>query len=211
MEFTRTIVTRICHDMAGAVNAINNGLELLCDDEGAYNTSFDKQAIELVSLSARENMAKLRAIRIIYGLAGDGGESTILQIHEDLMKFMSTNNGKIGFSWSGDFTNESMKISNSLRQLLFNAITVSCSFLVYGGKLDINRSSNRIILSGSAEKICRHDEVELILTKNIECPILSPFNINIIFFMKLFEEFNSSVKFYIGDRSFSMDFLWDEH
>ena len=59
------LCSRICHDMAGPVGAVSNGLELARE----LGDGMDAEALDLVDMSARQMFERLRFFRIAFGLA----------------------------------------------------------------------------------------------------------------------------------------------
>jgi histidine phosphotransferase ChpT len=62
------LAARLCHDLIGPVSAINNGVELLEDEE----PGFVRDAVGLVGDSARKASRRLQFYRFAYGFRGTG-------------------------------------------------------------------------------------------------------------------------------------------
>jgi hypothetical protein len=60
------LCSRLCHNLISLVMAVNNGIELLADDEGEMSSDIR----ELLTLSAGSAAARLQYYRIAYGLGG---------------------------------------------------------------------------------------------------------------------------------------------
>lgn len=76
------IGSRICHDLISPVGAIQNGLELLAMDDRVSGPE-----MMLINESATNASARIRFLRVAFGLAGDGqtmGAGEITQILRDL-------------------------------------------------------------------------------------------------------------------------------
>lgn len=65
LDLASLLASRLCHDVVGPVGAIQNGLELMAEDE-----SMAEMALELIRKSARQASAKLQFARMAYGAAG---------------------------------------------------------------------------------------------------------------------------------------------
>lgn len=65
IDFASFLASRLCHDVVGPVGAIQNGLELMAEDQ-----SMTEMALDLVNKSARQASAKLQFARMAYGAAG---------------------------------------------------------------------------------------------------------------------------------------------
>src|SRR6266852_9906999 len=62
------LCARLCHELSGPIAAINNGIELLADED----PDFAHVAVELVGDSARQASDRLQFYRFAYGFAGGG-------------------------------------------------------------------------------------------------------------------------------------------
>jgi histidine phosphotransferase ChpT len=62
------LCARLCHELSGPIAAINNGIELLGDED----PDFANVAVELVGDSARQASDRLQFYRFAYGFAGGG-------------------------------------------------------------------------------------------------------------------------------------------
>lgn len=65
LELASLLASRLCHDVVGPVGAIQNGLELIAEDE-----SMTEMAMDLIRKSAAQATAKLQYARMAYGAAG---------------------------------------------------------------------------------------------------------------------------------------------
>jgi histidine phosphotransferase ChpT len=60
------LTSRLCHEISGPIAAVNNGIELLGEEEG----DFQSDAFALVGDSARRASVKLQFYRFAYGFSG---------------------------------------------------------------------------------------------------------------------------------------------
>lgn len=65
LDLASLLASRLCHDIVGPVGAIQNGLELMAEDE-----SMAEMAMDLIKKSARQASDKLQYARMAYGAAG---------------------------------------------------------------------------------------------------------------------------------------------
>jgi len=65
LDLASLVASRLCHDVVGAVGAIQNGLELMGEDR-----SMADMAIDLISKSTAQASARIQFARIAYGAAG---------------------------------------------------------------------------------------------------------------------------------------------
>lgn len=65
LDLASLLASRLCHDVVGPVGAIQNGLELMAEDE-----FMTEMALDLIRKSAHQASAKLQYARMAYGAAG---------------------------------------------------------------------------------------------------------------------------------------------
>lgn len=71
MRVTELLAARLCHELIGPIAAINNGIEVLADDDA----DFAREAVTLVGGSARQAGGRLQFYRFAYGFGRSGGIS----------------------------------------------------------------------------------------------------------------------------------------
>lgn len=69
LDLASLVASRLCHDVVGAVGAIQNGLELMNEDQS--NTD---AAMDLIAKSAARASARLQYARMAYGAVGGSTE-----------------------------------------------------------------------------------------------------------------------------------------
>ncbi len=132
-ELASLIATRLCHDLAGPVSAINNGLEFtLMEGQQAV----EQQSIELLQLSAMEAMAKLQLLRMATGLAAAGHQASVEEIREIFMRY--TKNMPLELVWPAeDMGGFPESIPMRERRVLALLLLVMSQLYVYGGALKL--------------------------------------------------------------------------
>ncbi len=68
LRVVELLAARLCHDLISPVAAIANGAELLGEDD----PDFVREAVALVSSSARDANTRLQFFRFAYGFGGGG-------------------------------------------------------------------------------------------------------------------------------------------
>jgi histidine phosphotransferase ChpT len=65
LDLASLVASRLCHDVVGAVGAIQNGLELMAEDQAMAD-----MAIDLIAKSTAQASARIQYARVAYGAAG---------------------------------------------------------------------------------------------------------------------------------------------
>ena len=98
-ELSALLCSRVCHDIISPVGAINNGLEVLAEDNNEEMREF---AMDLIRKSARQASAKLQFARLAFGAAGSAGASIDLGDAENVAKgFMAGEKADITVAQQG--------------------------------------------------------------------------------------------------------------
>ena len=69
IELASLLCSRLCHDLLSPVGALNNGLELMADEQ---DPEMRERCLELLAESAKASASKLKFFRLAFGAAGLG-------------------------------------------------------------------------------------------------------------------------------------------
>lgn len=120
---------RLCHELVSPVGAINNGVELLGEDD----PDFVRDAIELIGQSARKAGQRLQFYRFAYGTtasASAGASSNGRELALGLLE-----GGKVRCDWSA----EASTLPIDWQRLACNMIVLATEILPRGGTAVIRR------------------------------------------------------------------------
>ena len=121
---------RLCHELVSPIGAINNGVELLGEDD----PEFVKDAVELIGQSGRKAARRLQFYRFAYGSGGSGGpdaRTLAAGLFED---------GKIESTWSP----EAATLPLDWQKLACNLVLVAADCLPRGGTIVVRPLRNGI-------------------------------------------------------------------
>ncbi len=138
VSLARLIGSRICHDLISPVGAIQNGIELLAL-EGKHGPE-----MSLIEDSVRNASARIRFMRVAFGLAGAGQKLGRTEIESILKDFASA--GRLSFEWmAGEDCPRSMAQEVFLALLCFEAA------MPRGGTVTVTRAGGSWCITGAAE------------------------------------------------------------
>jgi histidine phosphotransferase ChpT len=130
VDFASLLCSRLCHDLMSPVGALNNGIELLADEQ---DPDMRDRCLELLSDSARVTANKLKFFRLAFGAAGGFGDAVDTSEARSALEGLIGSDGKVQLGWMlGD-----AKLSKSATKLLLNLALIAGDALVRGGRLDI--------------------------------------------------------------------------
>ncbi|MGO9487039.1 MAG: histidine phosphotransferase family protein [Rhodomicrobium sp.] len=119
------ISSKICHDLAGQIGAINNGLELL-EEENDEDTRY--YALELIHNSAKAAWAQLDFHRLAFGVSSSLG-AVVPVGHVEQVARSYIENGKRRLHWQANLQD----IDKENARLLLALLSVALTALPAGG------------------------------------------------------------------------------
>ncbi len=167
VDLASLLCSRLCHDLMSPVGALNNGIELLADEQ---DPDMRDRCMDLLSESARATANKLKFFRLAFGAAGGFGDA--VDTKEALMALEGLLGGerKIQLDWM--VTDE--KLSKGATKLLLNLALIAVDALVRGGRLDIGVEKNggvEIAIRAEGPRIALDDSIRETLLKGAESAV----------------------------------------
>jgi histidine phosphotransferase ChpT len=146
LELASLLCSRLCHDLMSPVGALNNGVELLADED---DPEMRDRCIELVGESARTSANKLKFFRLAFGAAGGFGDSVDTGDARAALEGMFGAEKRIELGWMV----AEDRLPKGALKLLLNLALIAGDSLVRGGRLDIGaeRSDNVLEIAIRAE------------------------------------------------------------
>lgn len=146
IDLASLLCSRLCHDLLSPVGALNNGVELLADEQ---DPDMREKCLELLAESAKASAAKLKFFRLAFGAAGGFGEAIDTREAQVALEGLFTPERRIELGWM--VADE--KLPKNAVKLLLNLALIAGDALVRGGRLDIGgeRSARGIELVIRAE------------------------------------------------------------
>lgn len=130
LELAALISSKICHDIIGPVSAINNGLEILNEEDDAQAKDYAMNVIRNVTETAS---ARLQFARFAFGAAGSAGSEIELSSAEKLSRGL-IGEGKHKLIWRG-IPGQMLK---DRVKLLLNLIAAAPTAIPRGGEIEVN-------------------------------------------------------------------------
>jgi histidine phosphotransferase ChpT len=121
------LASRLCHDLVGPVGAVNNGLELLEEDD---EMGLADEAVGLVRVSARQAADALQFYRMAYGMAGSQVGSDLTELGELARRYLGSE--RVDLDWRVSSQPEDL---DGLGKLLLNLAAFAVECLPRGGRL----------------------------------------------------------------------------
>lgn len=145
IDFAALLCSRLCHDLVSPVGAINNGLEILQEEQEA---SMREAVIDLIEKSTKQTSNKLQFFRLAFGAAG--GFSSQLDVRECQKALNAFLEGsRVDMEWAVELTSA----SKNFVKIFLNLGLVVSETMIRGGtmRMAAKESDGRIEISVSGE------------------------------------------------------------
>ncbi len=152
VDLASLLCSRLCHDLMSPVGALNNGIELLADEQ---DPEMREKCLELLADSARASANKLKFFRLAFGAAGGFGDEIDAFEAQAALEGVFGAERRIELGWmvAGD------KLPKGAAKLLLNLALLAGDALVRGGRLDVG-AENR---DGEIELVIRGEGPRILL------------------------------------------------
>jgi histidine phosphotransferase ChpT len=152
VDLASLLCSRLCHDLMSPVGALNNGIELLADEQ---DPDMREKCLELLADSARASANKLKFFRLAFGAAGGFGEEIDTAEAQAALEGVFGPERRIELGW---VVSEG-KLPKGAVKLLLNLALLAGDALVRGGRLDVGAESR----DGVIELVIRADGPRILL------------------------------------------------
>jgi len=143
VDLASLLCSRLCHDLMSPVGALNNGIELLTDED---DPDMREKCLELLEDSARASANKLKFFRLAFGAGGGFGEDVDTFEAKAALEGVFGAERRIEVCWAIADDH----LPKGAIKLLLNLALLAGDALVRGGRLDVGAES-------------RDDEIELVI------------------------------------------------
>ena len=152
VDLASLLCSRLCHDLMSPVGALNNGIELLADEQ---DPDMREKCLELLADSARASANKLKFFRLAFGAAGGFGEEIDTAEAQAALEGVFGPERRIELGW---VVSEG-KLPKGAVKLLLNLALLAGDALVRGGRLDVGAEAR----DGVIELVIRADGPRILL------------------------------------------------
>jgi histidine phosphotransferase ChpT len=147
MRVARLLSARLCHELIGPATAVENGVELIGDDD----PDFAAEAVALVAESARRTTTRLQFYRFAYGYAGEERAAGPAP-GELAARYFATE--KVAC----DYRENARALSLAWQQLACNLLLVGTAALPRGGRLALDAVERKLFVVVAGEVAALADE-----------------------------------------------------
>lgn len=164
MRVLELLTSRLCHELSAPIAAINNGVELLTDQDSGISSlsqsAFTRDAVMLVEDSAHRAKSRLQFYRFAYGFAS-GSVIAGPTPHEIAVSFFA------GSRVATDYAEDIRALSPDLQKLACNMLSVAATSLPRGGRLVVSNAPLTVEGCGEAAGLSVETQNALVLATPI--------------------------------------------
>lgn len=157
VEFASLLCSRLCHDLLSPVGALNNGIELLADEQ---DPEMRARCLTLLSDSARASANKLKFFRLAFGAAGGFGDDVDTREARAAIEGLFGHDGRIALGWMVD----DGSLNKTAIKVLLNLALIAGDALVRGGRLDVGAEKG----DGVVEVVVRAEGPRIVLDAELK-------------------------------------------
>jgi histidine phosphotransferase ChpT len=182
------LASRLCHELISPVGAINNGVELM----GEENPGFVKQAQTLVAQSARKAGSRLQFYRFAYGASGTGaGTPEPRELVAGILE-----GGKVSCDWSKSL--DALPIE--WQKLACNLALLAADTLPRGGKVSLATVGKGFEAVAAGEAVNVTPELKAALGPKPDTAALTARNVHAYFSARYAERLGAKLTLTAGDK-----------
>jgi histidine phosphotransferase ChpT len=130
IDLAGLLCSRLCHDLLSPVGALNNGLELMADEQ---DPEMRERCLELLAESAKASANKLKFFRLAFGAGGGFGDSIDTREAKAALEGLFGAEKRVELGWMV----EEDELPKGAVKLLLNLALIAGDALVRGGRLDV--------------------------------------------------------------------------
>lgn len=189
MRLTELLCSRLCHELASPVGAINNGIEMIEE----FDDSMLPDAMPLIGSSAKMVAARLSFYRMAYGAAGTQSLGSFADIKELADAYFAEGRTKI--SWPDDATVPEMR--DGWGKLLLNLLSLAADTLPRGGAVavafDEESGGYGLTVAAEGEGARISQECAKAMVPDVSSDALTPRSVHAYFVCRLSDRFGSGL------------------
>jgi len=152
IDLASLLCSRLCHDLLSPVGALNNGLELLADEQ---DPEMRERCMELLSESVAGRANKSKFFPLAFGAAGGFGDEIDTREARTALEGLYGADKRIDLGWM--VADE--KMAKGAVKLLLNLGMIAGDALVRGGRLDVDAEQR----DGALEMVIRAEGPRILL------------------------------------------------
>lgn len=155
-DLAALLCSRLCHDLLSPVGAMNNGIELMADEQ---DPDMRARCLELLADSAKAAADKLKFFRLAFGAAGGFGAEVDPGEAKEAIESLVTGSGRTQLEWMVPAAH----LPKGAVKIMLNLIYIANEALLRGGVVNVAAERR----GGTTEIVVRAEGPRLVMDANI--------------------------------------------
>lgn len=202
LEIIELLVAKFCHDLAGPIGAISNGIEFIREPAASqHSLQLYEKAIALIEDSSRQSVSKVQFFRQAFGSLNVTGEANLTHLKQLSINLFA--NSKQVIDWPDAHCEAStIPLTNMQGKVVLNLILTVAGVLIHGGKISVRLQKNgnikQIQVKGAGSNIKVDDEMLHFLQHKFEGYAPDRRNVHLHYLGKLITSVNAKLQVEAG-------------
>lgn len=161
LDFVSLLASRICHDLAGPIGALGNGVELLREDA---DPEMRESALDLMEQSLAQAFSRLRMYRLALGQTGGSDIPIPLgDAHKAAADYFSV--GRIRLNWALPEDSVLENVEKGRVRLLLALFLVAETAIPRGGEIRFNGDFSHPLIEVEGRRLALPENMGLAMDK----------------------------------------------
>ena len=170
LRIAALLCSRVCHDLISPISALNNGLEVMADDD---DEEMRRHAMDLIAMSGKQASAKLQFARLAYGASSTAGDELDLAEVQKILGDLFAES-KVTLEWR----TEGAKLDRAVGKILANLILIASDCIPRGGTLRIvfgaEGEAAKLVILAEGDRAKLNEDVQSALVGDVSDEMLNP-------------------------------------
>ena len=201
IEVLEQVCSRLCHDLAGPIGAIRNGLELIADADEGEGAAGGGQALELIGHSAEHAAKRLRLYRLAYGRATAEGVRSFTELREAATEWLS--GGRVTLQWPSDSPEDELAAKPGLAKTMLNLVVLASEAIPQGGIVTVlgegSPDSGKVVVAAAGRGVKWPPELAVALSGRLSAGAIGPRTIHAAITGRFAEHYGLSLNWDTSD------------
>ncbi len=167
VDFASLLCSRLCHDLLSPVGALNNGIELMADEQ---DPQMRQRVLALLGESALASANKLKFFRLAFGAAGGFGEAVDTREARAAIEGLFGPDSKVRVHWMV----AEPALAKTAIKVLLNLALIAGDALVRGGDLHVGAEGGELVIRAEGPRLVLDNELRTALLGETPPAALTP-------------------------------------
>lgn len=199
VKLSELLISRLCHELAGAIGAIDNGVEYVEENSSQL---IEADVLSLLGASSKQLTSRLKFYRAAYGLACQKLDC-ITEIRILAVSLFESEDG-IDLNWP--MSPEIPIFKGNEGRFLLNLLIVAKQCLPYGGCVDVDFYNEKYVVSATGKDAKLQDSYIKLSTGNMDVSLLTAREIHDYYTLQLAASVSKGIEVQTNDEAGFVEF-----